>query len=163
MVRAMLRGLVLVSLLSLGLGLLGEAQETAPGPRLIPFGGILKDRLGKPLPGVQGVTFALYKDQQGGAPLWVETQNVTADEQGRFAVLVGATKPEGLPLDLFSNDEARWLGVQANSPGEEEQARVLLGSVPYALKAADAETLGGKPAGAYVLADVNPRRAVPPP
>ena len=72
------------------------------------------------------------------------------------AVLVGATRPEGLPLDLFSTDEARWLGVQANLPGEEEQPRVLLVSVPYALKAADAETLGGKPASACVLADPSP-------
>ncbi|OFW36251.1 MAG: hypothetical protein A3J28_05125 [Acidobacteria bacterium RIFCSPLOWO2_12_FULL_60_22] len=35
----------------------------------------------------------------------------------------------------------------------EEQPRILLVSVPYALKAADAETLGGKPASAYLLAD----------
>ena len=91
---------------------------TALASRLIQFGGILKDRLDKPLTGVQGVTFALYKEQSSGAALWLETQNVTADEQGRFAALLGATKPEGLPLDLFSNDEARWLGVQANQPGE---------------------------------------------
>jgi hypothetical protein len=31
---------------------------------------------GKPLAGVVGVTFYLYKDQEGGAPLWLETQNV---------------------------------------------------------------------------------------
>jgi hypothetical protein len=39
-----------------------------------------------------------------------------------------------------------------NLPGEAEQPRVLLVSVPYALKAADAETLGGKPLSAFVLA-----------
>src|SRR4029077_12251658 len=36
--------------------------------------------------------------------------------------------------------------------GQEEQRRVLLLSVPYALKAADSETLGGLPASAFVLA-----------
>ena len=108
-------------------------QQATPGPRLIQFGGVLHDRLGNPLTGVQGVTFALYRDQSSGSPLWLETQNVTADEQGRFAVLVGATKPDGLPLDLFSNDEARWLGMQVNLPGEVEQPRVLFVSVPYAL------------------------------
>jgi hypothetical protein len=36
--------------------------------------------------------------------------------------------------------------------GGEEQPRVLLLSVPYALKAADAETLGGKPASAFLQA-----------
>jgi len=36
--------------------------------------------------------------------------------------------------------------------GQEEQPRVLLLSVPYALKAADAETVGGLPPSAFVLA-----------
>src|SRR5262249_35155816 len=48
--------------------------------------------------------------------------------------------------------EPRWLGVLAQIPGEPEQPRVLLVSVPYALKAADADTIGGKPASAFVLA-----------
>jgi trimeric autotransporter adhesin len=65
-------------------------------------------------------------------------------------VQLGATKSEGLPLDLFVSGEARWLGVRVNSG--EEQPRVLLLSVPYALKAADAETLSGLPASAFMLA-----------
>jgi hypothetical protein len=60
------------------------------------------------------------------------------------------TKPDGLPLDLFSSGDARWLGVTVN--GGQEQPRVLLLSVPYALKAADAETIGGLPPSAFVLA-----------
>ena len=48
----------------------------------------------------------------------------------------------------FSNGEARWLGVQAES--QPEQPRILLVSVPYALKASDAETLGGLPASAFL-------------
>ena len=65
---------------------------------------------------------------------------------------MGATVNEGMPIDLFASGERRWLGVQFNRPGESEQPRVLLVSVPYALKAVDAETLGGKPASAYLLA-----------
>ena len=79
-----------------------------------------------------------------------ETQNVTADVKGNYTVRLGATPPEGLPLDLFTSGEARWLGVRIN--GGEEQPRVLLLSVPYALKAGDAQTLGGLPASAFVLA-----------
>ena len=37
-------------------------------------------------------------------------------------------------------------------PGAAEQPRVLLVAVPYALKASDSDTLGGKPASAYALA-----------
>jgi len=121
-------------------------------PRLVKFAGTLKDELGKARTGVVGVTFAIYKDQEGGAALWLETQNVELDEQGHYTVLLGATKNEGLPLELFAAGEPRWLGVQVNLPKEVEQPRVLLVSVPYALKAADAETLGGKPLSSFVLA-----------
>ena len=82
--------------------------------------------------------------------LWMETQNVTPDKDGRYAVMLGASTSAGLPTDLFASGEARWLGVQAQ--GQPEQPRVLLLSVPYALKAADAETLGGKPASAFLQA-----------
>jgi hypothetical protein len=55
-------------------------------------------------------------------------------------------------MELFTSGEQRWLGVQALLPGEEEQPRVLLVSVPYALEAADAQTLGGLPASAFAKA-----------
>src|SRR5216684_7839740 len=130
-----------------------ELVPALPVPRLVKFAGTLKDELGKPRAGVVGVTFALYKEQEGGAALWLETQNVELDEQGRYTVLLGSTKSEGLPLELFVSGEPRWLGVQVNLPKEVEQPRVLLVSVPYALKAADAETLGGKPLSSFVLAN----------
>jgi hypothetical protein len=66
---------------------------------------------------------------------------------------MGATLAEGMPLELFTSGEPRWLGVQFNRAGESEQPRALLVSVPYALKAADADTLGGNPLSAFVLAD----------
>jgi hypothetical protein len=97
-----------------------------------------------------GITLAIYKDQYEGAPLWLEPQNIQADAKGNYTVQLGSTKPDGLPLDLFSSGEARWLGVTVN--GGQEQPRVLLLSVPYALKAADAETIGGLPPSAFVLA-----------
>jgi hypothetical protein len=131
----------------------GEADAVGLGegvPGVVRFSGVLEDGAGGAalagvLTGVQGVTFALYAEQQGGAPLWLETQNVTADAEGRYTVLLGSQREDGLPLDLFASNEARWLGVRANLPDAIEQARVLLVSVPYALKAADAETLGGQP------------------
>jgi hypothetical protein len=134
-----------------------NAQSQAPSqtvmaavPRLVNFSGRAADAQGKAIFGIAGVTFAIYKEQYEGAPLWMETQNAQADAKGNYTVQLGATKPEGLPLELFSSGEARWLGVRVN--GGEEQARVLLLSVPYALKAADAETVGGLPASAFVLA-----------
>jgi hypothetical protein len=122
-------------------------------PNLIKFGGHLVDSSGVPYSTTAGVTFGLYKDQQGGQPLWMETQNVQPDQSGRYTVFLGSMTTNGLPLELFSDGEARWLGVQVE--GKPEQPRVLLVAVPYALKAADAETLGGKPASAFALAAPN--------
>ena len=122
-------------------------------PRLVRFGGIVSNADGNPRTGRVGLSFSLYAEQQRGVPLWQEVQNVTLDVQGHYSVLLGAGSADGLPLDLFSSNEARWLGVQVEQ--EAEQARILLVAVPYALKAADAETLGGKPASAYVLNDIN--------
>jgi hypothetical protein len=98
------------------------------------------------------VTLSVYRDQTGGTALWQEIQNVAVDADGSYSLLMGATQNEGMPLDLFSSGEPRWLGARFNRSGEVEQPRVLLVSVPYALKASDAETLGGRPASAYLLA-----------
>ncbi len=121
----------------------------APVPRLVKFSGFVQDAGGNPRTGVTSITFALYEEQEGGAALWLETQNVTLDQQGRYTVLLGANSAEGIPLEAFSANEARWLGVQPEGLPEQ---RVLLVSVPYALKAAEADSLGGRPASSYVLA-----------
>ena len=51
-------------------------------PTLVQFSGVLSDADGKPLTGVTGVTFALYAEQEGGAPMWVETQNIQPGKSG---------------------------------------------------------------------------------
>lgn len=134
-----------------------QAQQVATSsngptalPRLVRFSGTARDIDGNPLTGVVGITFALYSDESGGAALWLESQNVQADANGRYTVLLGASKPDGLPTDMFTSEQARWVGIQIS--GQTEQPRVLLVSAPYALKAGDAETVGGLPASAFVLA-----------
>jgi hypothetical protein len=79
------------------------------------FSGKVADAQGKTISEVAGATFAIYKDQFEGAPLWIETQNVQADAKGNYTVQLGVNTPEGLPLDLFRSGEARWLGVTVNS------------------------------------------------
>src|ERR1041385_5557505 len=123
-------------------------------PHLIRFAGAITAADGTPRTGVVGVMLSLYSEQQGGTALWTELQNVTLDANGQFSVLLGSQHADGVPAELFTTNEARWLGVQVEA--EAEQARVLLVSVPYALKAGDAETLGGKPVSAFLL---NPNAA----
>src|SRR5205823_2568304 len=109
--------------------------------------------------------FSFYEEREGQTPLWQEAQDVQADAQGHFTVLLGSTRKDGLPLSVFADGKAHWLGMevqpgqgqesegQLQQPADEEQ-RVLLVGVPYALKAADADTLGGRPASAFLLAPV---------
>jgi hypothetical protein len=132
------------------------ASSSAIVPRLIRITGVLPAGIDKQ--GSTSTTFALYKDQDSSEPLWQETQNVSPDVTGYYSVLLGGTREEGLPLEIFASGEAHWLGIQP--AGQTEQPRVLLLSVAYALKAADADTLGGKPASAFVLAGSRPAIAV---
>jgi hypothetical protein len=133
------------------------AATTSQVPRLVRFSGTVTNpsdnaagSVANATASVVGITFSLYTEQTGGAPLWSEVQNVRVDVAGHYTVQLGSTKAEGLPVQPFTSAEAQWLGVQQQ--GEPEQPRVMLLSVPYALKAADAETFGGRPPSAYVAA-----------
>ena len=133
-----------------------NAQQAVPAaanavvPPVIKYSGALTDVNNKPLTGIVGVIFSLYQEAQGGSALWVETQNVNPDKTGHYTVMLGSTTTQGLPSEVFASGEARWLEVQAQ--GQVEQPRTLLMSVPYALKALDAETVGGLPPSAFVKA-----------
>jgi hypothetical protein len=146
-----LRGCIVIVLFCSFVGAQSTNSTQSPiVPQLVRFSGKAVNGQGQLVSGTVGLTFAIYNAQQGGAPLWMETQNVTADSKGNYTVQLGSTQVAGLPLELFSSGEARWVGVRLN--GGEEQPRALLLSVPYALKAADAQTLGGLPSSAFVLA-----------
>lgn len=119
-------------------------------PKFIRFSGLLKDGSGRPLNGEANVNFAIYDEPTGGASLWDETQIVQFSD-GRYSILLGLGSQTGIPGDLFRSGESRWLGIHLLLDGEEEQQqpRIFLASVPYALKAADADTLGGLPVSAF--------------
>ncbi len=127
------------------------STSSGPVPRVINITGVFQPVDGQPLRSLETVTLAIYTDQTGGAPLWQETQNVVIDTKGRYAMLVGAASAEGIPETVLAAG-AQWLGTTFNRQGEVEGPRVQLTSVPYALRAADADTLGGRPASAYLLA-----------
>jgi hypothetical protein len=145
------------------------AQQSAAGgglittavPRLVWFSGVFRPADGSPPAPVESVTLSVYHDETGGEPIWQETQNVVIGGGGSFNVLVGSVTPDGLPVDLFASGQPRWLGLRFARIGEQEQPRVRLASVPYALKASDADTLGGRPASAYALSDFELRGRAP--
>src|SRR5579864_1292120 len=107
--------------------------QTAPGgtivtavPRLIWFAGVFQPADGLPPAPVEVATLSIYHEETGGTALWQETQNVPIVAGGRFNVLVGSSTSDGLPLDVFTAGEPRWLGIQFHRSGEPEQPRVQL-------------------------------------
>ncbi len=139
-----------IALAAFLLSLSVQAQQPAV-PRMTYFNGTLKDAGGNPQTGALRMTFSLYENPEGGTALWSEAQDAQLDDQGRYTVLLGATEPAGMPLEVFASGKARWLGVEPQG-GLPVPPRVLLVGVPYALKAADADTLGGLPPSAFLTA-----------
>jgi hypothetical protein len=80
-------------------------------PRLIQSNGILKDGSARAVAGAASVTFAIYSEQEGGAAIWSETQNVLADASGHYTAVLGSATAGGFPAELFGTGESRWLGV----------------------------------------------------
>src|SRR5260221_12408317 len=78
-----------------------HAQQTASVPRLVRFTGTLHGPVNLPT-GIVGASFAIYREQEGGTPLWVEEQNVQLDRSAGYTVLLG------VPVELFSAGEP-WL------------------------------------------------------
>ena len=123
---------------------LAVAQTAAPPP-LIPFQGYVTTATGAPLTARFTGIFSLYTQPQGGDPLWEGLHLVEPDAGGWYTVVLGTAT--ALPVELFSR--ALWIGLRVD--GEAERPRVPFTSVPYALKAGDADTLSGYAISAFVL------------
>ena len=137
-----------------------QAVSSASVPRLININGVFRPANGQPAAAVETVTLSIYADQEGGTPLWRETQTIALDGQGRYTLLLGATQADGIPAAVFGSGDAQWLGTVFERAGEVEGPRVRITSVPYALRASDADTLGGRPAADYLLATAAARDGV---
>jgi hypothetical protein len=121
-----------------------SVPSAAVVPQQVHFGGALPNRAGDTVEAV----FRIYSGAEGGEPLWTETQKISVALDGSYTVLLGAASAQGLPQTVFGSGQARWLGVTVERG--EEQERTPLASAPYAMKAGDAQTLGGLPAGSFV-------------
>src|SRR5579872_2644430 len=127
----------LLSLVSLLPGLDITAQMAMPGdktggdtarsassvPRVVKYtaalpGAVSTDSAGGPAAGSAAMTFAVYTEQNGGTALWSETQTVSVDAAGKYSVLLGSNTAAGVPQEVFSTGEARWLGVQVAGQAE---------------------------------------------
>lgn len=113
-------------------------------PRLLNYQGKLTDSDG-PVTGTVSITFSIY--DAGGTPIWSETHGNVSVKDGLFNAILGGTTP--IPDSVFSSGE-RYLGLTVN--GEEIMPRQQIVSIIFALKAQDADTVGGKSASDFALA-----------
>ncbi|MFQ6093946.1 MAG: hypothetical protein ACE5OR_14950 [bacterium] len=86
-------------------------------PQLISFQGKLYDNAGNPLTGTYEITFRIYDVEEGGAPLWSETDSVECDG-GLYNVILGLNTP--LNLEFGGNC---WLGMRVTGDAEEMSPR----------------------------------------
>ena len=118
-------------------------QTSARGgvPRVMSFQGRLSDANGDAVAdGDYSVAFRIYGQETGGAPLWEEPRTVSV-AGGLCSVLLGVVTPLDLPFDA-----QYWLAVEVQSDGEMEP-RFRLAAAPYALRAKDADSVGGVSVG----------------
>ncbi|MCK4414880.1 MAG: hypothetical protein KAY32_15200 [Candidatus Eisenbacteria sp.] len=113
------------------------ASAPAEVPTLINYQGVVTDAEGLPLSGPHDLTFRIYPDSASATPdLWSEEHLGVELTDGLFHVILGSVI--NLPDDLFGSAE-RWLGVQVGDDPE-MTPRMRLTSVPYALRAAVADS-----------------------
>lgn len=115
-------------------------------PGLINYQGKLTDSGGNSLDGVFSMTFLLYSASSDGSSLWNETQSVSVTD-GIYSIELGSVSP--FPAGLFDN-AALYLEVVIG--GETLSPRQPLTSTAFAMKAADADTLDGRHASAFMNA-----------
>jgi hypothetical protein len=119
-------------------------DRTTVVPPLVRFTGSAANRAGDTVE----ATFRIYADAEGGEPLWSETQQVVVGKNGSYSVMLGLATEGGLPASIFEAGAGRWLGVSLERA--QENGRTALVSVAYALKASDADSVGGIPAATLV-------------
>ena len=114
----------------------GTAAAAVPG--LVAVEGALTASAGSPAAdGYYNVTFAIFKDQSGGNPLWIEGPVSISLKNGSFQYLLGSKTP--LSASVLSGLSTAFLSLKVES--DAELPRQPLVSVAYALRAAVAEGL----------------------
>ncbi len=108
---------------------------------LLPVQGRLNAAGGGPVAdGVYPLTFRLYDSALADKALWKEIHIAVPISAGMFSLALGGVEVESpLPIALFTQQQATWVGVQVSA--DPELPRAPLQWVPYALHAATADAL----------------------
>jgi hypothetical protein len=125
------------------------ATSSLAAPQQIPYAGALSFESGAPYNGTVDLGVAIHTTAVGGAPEWSHTYAGLSVEDGALSVVLGGQGSPALNPAIFEATEV-WIEFKVgDAPPLQPRQRVL--SVPYALRAADAASLGGTPAAAFAL------------
>jgi len=109
-------------------------DTTSNVPKIIPYDGTL-EKDGLPAKDASyNMLFEFYDNGSAGTKLWDEAETV-ATKNGKFSVNLGSTKALG--VDVFDTSE---LWLQITVEGNVLLPRQKINSVPYAIKAAGADS-----------------------
>ncbi len=134
--------LVLSGIFCLGILTLFISPAAAQFNQEINYQGRLLNSLGESVAdGDYEMVFKLYTQNTGGVAIW--TESYTGGDKvpvlgGLFSVMLGSL----VPLNSLDFDQTLYLGVDIEGDGE-MVPRKILGAVPAAFKANDANTVGG--------------------
>lgn len=139
--------------------MLTAATALAAVPRLINYQGVLTDAAGIALEGPHDLIFSVYTDSAATTATWIETHPAVPLAKGVFSVILGGLTP--ITDEVFAGTQ-RWLGITVDA-GPETAPRMRLTSVPWALRAAVADSVlgGGGPDGGWTVAGDDMYATVP--
>ncbi|MEK7705292.1 MAG: hypothetical protein AAB426_10060 [Myxococcota bacterium] len=120
--------------------LIAASAFAAEAPPVIGYHGVLANAVGERVSVSLPVIFRVYDSANGGNLLWQETHNAVAFADGLFDVALGAIEP--LDASMFADGTPLWLTLQVDADVEMTPRQQLV-SVPYALHASNADTVGG--------------------
>lgn len=137
----------LVVALALCAAPLGAAAQGLP--QIMPYQGFISTEGGAPVQDPVTLTFRIYEARDAVAPVWQETLQDVPVGDGWFYVYLGMLSPV---MNYVTDGRTRYLGISVNGEAEAEP-RQRIGSVPYAMYAGDAETLGGESPDVFVTVE----------
>lgn len=134
----MVAGRMIVS----GLAALVASLAFAPAAHAVPLElahqGRLFEASGAPVEGLRTLTFAIYSGANGGEPIWTE-EIPTLISDGYYTVRLGDDGENPLSASVLDGT-LRYLSLRVDGGGELEPRQPLV-SVPYAIRAGEAESV----------------------
>ncbi|NUN12194.1 MAG: hypothetical protein HUU55_01005 [Myxococcales bacterium] len=135
------------------LALFGMSSIGTAVPQSVSYVGELSSPNGVPITADVMVTVALFGSETGAVALWSEDLGETSVIAGRFDIEVCKLNCQSFESTVEQND-GLWLEFTVG--GQILTPRQKINSVPFALRAGDATTLGGISAAEYVTSDSLP-------